>query len=394
MKFIRLIITVVAFLITTNSFAKEMYEVQPDAPSNIQVLLAKNVTEALLEAKGAYVIIDPSTGHKVTSSLLSKRFLVRAGNAGIKWGEEYPGIHQIYVMPKDKNSSLLLNGIEYNGGIAIFQIKEKINVINDVDIESFLKSTLSPQFPYPLENEVMASIAIAARTTAYLHVKKNQDAFWHIAYDDAGYYGSAIVQPESHVSSAIDKTKNLILVHTKEGQNRPFAAYWTENSAGKTISFQNFYRKDWWSPDIGVIAKHAELIRNESKWNYTVSKKELAQKLDMSNISEINLYTDSFSNKTYALKIKDKEISKDLDFISFQNILGKDLIKSSDIRVLVKQNEVVFSGFGKGHGVGICIHSATQMAQNGDNAAKILSKFFPETYILNISTTSNKKVVK
>jgi stage II sporulation protein D len=233
----------------------------------------------------------------------------------------------------------------------------------------------------------MASIAIAARTTAYSHVKRNQDAFWHISYDDANYFGKAIVQPESHISSAVEKTKHLILVYSKDGENRPFAAYWTENSAGKTVSFQNFYRKDWWAPDVGVETKYAEIVRNDSKWSYTISKKEFAQKFDMSNISEINLYTDSFSNKTYALKIKDKEISKDLDFISFQNIIGKDFVKSSDIRVLVKQNEVVFSGFGKGHGVGICIHSATQMAQNGSNAAKILAKFFPETYILNISAT-------
>jgi stage II sporulation protein D len=387
MKLLRLILSIVTIMFTTNAFAKEVYGSQVDSPLNIQVLLAKNVTEALLEAKGGYIIIDPLTGNKVTSSFLGKRFVIRASNSGIKWGEEFPGIHQVYVMPKDKSSSLLLNGIEYDGAIAVFQVKDKINIVNDVDIECYLKATLSTQFPYPLENEVMASIAIAARTTAYSHVKRNSDAFWHISYDDANYFGSAIVQPESHISSAVEKTKHLILVHSKDGQNRPFAAYWTENSAGKTISFQNFYRKDWWAPDVGVEAKHAQLVRDESKWSYTISKKELAQKLDMSNISEINLYTDSFSNKTYALKIKDKEVSKDLDFISFQNILGKDAVKSSDIRVLLKQNEIVFSGFGKGHGVGICIHSATQMAQNGANAAKILSKFFPETYILNISAT-------
>jgi stage II sporulation protein D len=58
---------------------------------------------------------------------------------------------------------------------------------------------------------------------------------------------------------------------------------------------------------------------------------------------------------------------------------------SSDFTVTIKDDTVIFSGFGKGHGVGLCLYSASALAQNGENAVKILSKFFPETYLYNIN---------
>ncbi len=366
-------------------YAESYSTAEPRQPENIQVLLEKNVNEALIEAKGSYIIYNPQDGSKVSSGILGKRFMVRATSSGIKWGEEFPGIHQIYIMPKSKDSSLLVNGIQYEGAVAIFKAGSKINIINDINIESFLKSTLTPQFPYPLENEVMAAVAIAARTTAYSHVNRNKDAFWHISKDEAGYQGAAIIQPDSAICNAVDRTRHLILVHSEEGQNKAFAALWTENSAGQTAPFHKIYRKDWSAPKEGVDAPHAKLNREQSKWSYTVEKQELAKLLNLKTIKELKLYTDEASNKTYAVRISDESENKDLDFIAFQEIVGKDNLLSNDIKISVQQNKVIFTGYGKGLGVGICLNSAASMAQNGDTAVKILSKFYPESFLLNLS---------
>ncbi len=376
---------IIFMCVSISVFSQQHFVTQPNHSENIQVLLAKSIDEALIESKGSYVIFNPQDGSKITSSLSGKRYMVRATPSGLKWGEEYPGIHQIYIVPKSKNSSLLVNGIEYDGTIVVYQIKNKINIINDIEIESYLKSILTPQFPYPLENEVMAAIAIAARTTAYSYVKRNKEAFWHISSEDINYQGKAVILPDSHVSNAVDRTRHLILVLTEGGENKPFAATWTENSAGKTAPFHTIFRKDWWAPKKGVEAPHAALHREETKWTYKISKKDLACLLNTAAVNGIDLYTEPFSKKTYALKIKDTSDSKDIDFITFQKIVGSENILSNDIQVVLLNNDIVFTGYGKGFGVGLCLHSATQMAQNGDNAAKILSKFFPDTFLLNLS---------
>ena len=370
--------------------ALDGFSSQLNRPENIQVLLAKNLNEALIESKGGYIIYNPKDGLKISSSFAGKRYMAKATQNGIKWGEVYPGIHQIYITPKDQNSSLLVNGIEYSGAIAVIKTKDKINIINDVDVESYLKSILTQQFPYPLENEVMAAIAISARTTAYSNVKRNKDSFWHISAEDIGYEGSAIIQPDSHICQAVNRTKHLILVNSLNGENKPFAALWTENSAGKTAPFHTIFRKDYWAPKLGVEAPHAMLQRDESKWNLTISKKELAQLLSMEQVQKIELFTDSFSGKTYALKITDSNKSQDIDFVNFQKLIGEDKLISNDMQILMKVDNVVFTGYGKGCGVGLCLHSAKQMALNGDNAAKILSKFFPDTFLLNLSAMPKK----
>lgn len=378
--------------LTSICFAVDNFTTQTNRPENIQVLLAKNVDEALLESKGSYVVLNPQDGSRITSSLSGKRFMLKATPSGIKWGEEYPGIHQVYIVPKSKKSSLLVNGIEYDGAICVFKIKNKINIINDLDIESYLKSTLTPQFPYPMENEVMAAITIAARTTAYSHVKRNKDAFWHVSAEQIGYYGKAIIQPDSHVSNSVDRTRHIILVLSEKGDARPFAATWTENSGGKTAPFHSIFRKDWWAPKNGVEAPHALLSRNDSKWTYKISKKDLAILLNLQSITTIDLYTENYSKKTYAIKILSNGETKDIDFENFQKILGTDNLLSNDLQVIVGNADVLFTGFGKGLGVGLCLLSANQMAHNGDNAAKILAKFYPDTYLLNLSAIPRKGV--
>ncbi|MBI5346599.1 MAG: SpoIID/LytB domain-containing protein [Chlamydiae bacterium] len=369
--------------LTANVAAKEIF------PKTIKVLLHKNITEALLEAKGGYNVFDPKDGTKISSNMGGKRYVVRATNTGIKWGEEFIGVHQLYIVPKDKSEGLLVDGVHYDGNIMVFKAAGKLNIVNDVNIDEYLKSSLSVQFPDPLENEVMSAIAIAARTTACSQVERNKEALWHVEAQDQGYNGIAMVQLDSHVCKAVEKTSNLILVNAKENE-APFMALWTDHCAGKTAAYHNIFRKDLLAPKKGVEAPHASLDKEKSKWNYSIAKEEVAKIFDLSDLKEIKLFVDNESNKTYAVKLTGSSDSKDVDFITFQKMLGKEHILSNDLVVKAAGDKLNFTGFGKGFGVGLCIYSASAMAENGDSAAKILSKFFPDTYILNLTSFPNE----
>ena len=75
-----------------------------------------------------------------------------------------------------------------------------------------------------------------------------------------------------------------------------------------------------------------------------------------------------------------------LIFSLYKMLWGKkNHLLSSDFTVSVKDDAILFSGFGKGPGVGLCLYSAEALAGNGENAVKILSKFFPETYLYNLN---------
>lgn len=359
---------------------------EPMAPRNIQILLEKDADGALLEVKGPYYIFNQHDGNRVSSGLLGKRFMIHEQENGLKWGEEFPGVHQIYIKPRSSETSIFINGIQYSGSIAIYGVAGKINIVNDVDIESYVKSTLTSQFLSPLETEVMSALAILARTDAYYYVNRaNPNSFWHVAIDDINYQGSALIVSNSPVDRAVESTRHLILLHNENGRDLPFATTWTENSAGKTAPYSSIFRKDTYAPEKGVVAPHAALARQESKWTYQIGKKTLAHLFNVSQIKSLELFVDQPSSKVYGLRIKDGVESHDVDFLTLQEKLGSSHLKSSDFTVALKDESVVFTGFGKGHGVGLCLYSANALAQNGENAVKILSKFFPETYLYNLN---------
>ena len=375
--------------LNTNSMIENI--AAPSAPKNIRVLLAKDATEALLEVKGSYFLFNPQDGSKISSGLLGKRFMVHAMKSGLKWGEEFPGLYQLYIQPRSEETAIFINGIQYSGNIAIFAVGDRINVVNDIDIETYVKSLLSMQLSAPMENEVMAAMAILARTNAYYAVTNHTDAFWNVAASDVGYQGSGLIAPTSASMKAVDSTRHLILVHPKDGKSLPFAAAWTEHSAGKTASYQAMFRKEVFAPSTCPEAPHAALDRKETKWNYSIANKTLANLLNIPRISSIELFTDPASNKVYGVRVKDGQDFHDLDFFALQQKLGKQNMLSSDFTVSLKDDSVVFSGYGKGHGVGLCLYTAGAMAQNGDNALKILSKFYPETYLMNLNALPETK---
>lgn len=360
-------------------------------PKTISVLLEKDVPEALLEVKGPYYLFNPQDGSKVASGLLGKRFIIRQLPDGLKWGEEFPGIHQIYLQPRSAETGIFINGIQYRGSVAIYGIEGSIQIVNELEIEDFVKSILSSQCTTPLEPEVLSALAILARTDAYYRVSKADHSFWHIAATDIRYQGSALVGARSPIEKAVDTTKHLILVHPHEGKDLPFATAWTEHSAGKTASYQSLFRKEGLAPDRGVEAPHAALSRQDSKWSYTLSKKALADLLDLSQIKSIELFVDKPSSKVYGIRVKDGTSSHDMDFLSLQKTVGENHLLSSDFTVTIKDESVSFNGFGKGHGVGLCLYSATALAQNGENALKILGKFFPETYLHNLNAKASPR---
>lgn len=358
---------------------------EPTTPRNIQILLEKDASEVLLEVKGPYYLLNPHDGSRIASGLLGKRFIVRELENGLKWGEEFPGIHQFYIKPRSQETSIFVNGIQYSGAIAVFGVAGSVHIINELDIESYIKAELTAQFPTPLEPEVFSALAILMRTDAYFHATKNESSFWHITAQEAAYTGCALIVPGSPAEKAVDSTRHLILVHPEGSHNLPFATSWTEHSAGRTASYETIFRKDTSAPERGVEAPHAALTRLESKWSYKIAKKSLANMLDLSQVQAVETFVDSSSNKVYGVRIKDGKNEQNLDFFALQHLLGKTNLLSSDFTVTLKDDNVIFSGYGKGHGAGLCLYSASALAQNGENAVKILSKFFPETYLYNVN---------
>lgn len=348
---------------------------QKSKPATLKVLLMKQVPELTLEVKGRHYIYNPFDGTEISWGILSKRFPIKAESYGIHWGDKFPGSYQLRFVPGDSQSAILVNGIQYHGCVEVYLTDGKFNVINEVDVENYLKSTLSSEFASPLSDEVMSAISIVARTNSYFIGQRNKHAFWHVAADDVGYKGAAVL-PKPHVQRAVDSTYHAILTY----HNAPFASTWTQNSAGKTVDFAAVFRKAISTPP-GVQAPIALKDRSQHQWTYAFPKTQLAHAADLPKITGVDLYVAPESEKVYAVKVASDTHAKDYDFSTFQRIVGKNKLRSNDFKVQVKGDEIVFTGYGEGPGVGLCIYSAKALAEKGEKAPEILKAFFPETVL-------------
>jgi hypothetical protein len=185
----------------------------------IRVLLEKDVASAFLEAKGPFRVVRRDGGSGLSSGGEGKRFVVHALQDGLRWGEEYPDVYQISVIPLEKETSFLVNGIQYKGAISIYHVRDnRITIVNEVPIEEYLKSTLAVQYEEPLSREAMAALAITARTEAYSKVIQNGRSArpWDIAAHEVCYCGFGVTQRHNGVEDAVDWTRYMVLESTKQ----------------------------------------------------------------------------------------------------------------------------------------------------------------------------------
>ncbi len=245
---------------------------------------------------------------------------------------------------------------------------------------------MTAQFSSELDDEVMDSIAITARTNAYYLISRNPVTQWHVDAKEVGYQGYAVTLQNLHVDRAINNTRHMILTY----HGVPFPATWTKDSAGKTADFATVFRKNVSSPQ-GVEAPFSAHDRDKHAWAFTISKQDLAKALGAVKVSEIDLYQDPKSNKVYGARIKDENQSHQFEFTKLQTALSPTKLKSNDFTVQIQGDTVQFKGFGEGTGVGLCLFSAGAMADKGEKAPKILEAFFPETKLERKRSLENKK---
>lgn len=220
-----------------------LWKTEKPVPPTIKVLVTHDKPGVVLEVKGKYKIYDPHQNMYISTRFIGKRKFIQAISDGLKWGEEFPGIHQIRIVPDDPNTTTLVDGIEYKGSIFVYDIGGTISVVNEIDIEDYLKSILEPQFDDNLLPETFASIAITARTNAYYQAMHPKNNFWSVDAKSVDYDGYALAKKATAIEKAIAATKYMVMTLPENGSTKgeTFPALWgslSDSGKEKGVSSQ------------------------------------------------------------------------------------------------------------------------------------------------------------
>jgi len=196
-------------------------------PATIKVLLMHEVPYADLEIKGSYNLYDPYRNQRVATRFAGKGSRVQALSQGLRWGEEFPGVYQLVVVPDDRNIYVKINGHDYRGKVYIYDVGGSLSIVNEVEVEDYLSSTLPTKFRRPLSEEALAAAAIAERTHS-LHVSQySENRYWHVKAQDVGYHGVRAENTHALVTAALGSTRGMVMSKTSvyEGKVTPFAVH-------------------------------------------------------------------------------------------------------------------------------------------------------------------------
>lgn len=205
------------------------------AEPTIKVLVMHDQKGALLEVQGKYKILDPNTQKSIAphTRYVGKVKYIQPIENGLKWGEEFPGIHQIEIVAASNDTRIYVNGNEYPGIVRIYDIGGSISIVNEVDLESYLSYLLANRYPEDLSPEVLAALAIVERTNAYYFSDKPRTNFWSVDAYQVGYRGFTNPNPDSPIQKALRATKGMVLSRTGtyEGVVTSFPTLWDPASS-------------------------------------------------------------------------------------------------------------------------------------------------------------------
>lgn len=196
-------------------------------PATIKVLVLHDVPYADLEIKGTYNLYDPYKNQRIATRFSPKGAHVQALSQGLKWGEEFPGVYQLAVIPDHRDILVNINGHDYRGKFYVYDIGGTISIVNEVQIEDYLASTLPAKFNRNLTNEALAAAAITERTHSYHVAQYSENHYWHVKAEDVGYYGTRTENSNQMVARALGSTKHMVMSKTGiyEGKVTPFPVH-------------------------------------------------------------------------------------------------------------------------------------------------------------------------
>lgn len=308
------------------------------------------------------------------------------------------GRNELIVEPS-VTGSVRVNGQVHRGAYRLVPAESgKFDVINDVDIDSYLKGVLAREIPNRWHAEAFKAQAVAARTYALYEARSAGTGRNFDVYADtrSQVYGGMGGETDKSVL-ATEQTAGVVLAWGPRGSEKIFKAYFSSTCGGIGQSAIEALGDSDIPP---LRAKYVGSLCNaSSRFNWpavTIKKDELTRRIrawgarrnrpekDMAmlkqiDVSQVNRYgrpslfilTD-VRGARYSLK------SEEMRWAANADANGGPTLPSSFFKPVNEADAIRFAdGHGFGHGVGLCQYCTEALAGRGIAHEDILRHAYP-----------------
>lgn len=258
----------------------------------------------------------------------------------------------------------------YGGAISFRVNNKKLDVVNRVEIDEYLKGVLpkemSPSFPM----ESLKAQALCSRSFAINNYNKFIKKGYNL--DDTTssqvYYGKDVENKSTN--KAVEDTLGQVIKYNGEVAETIFCA----SSGGYTVASS----EAWGGNSVPYLIAQEDPY-SVHPWKYELKDSDL-KKLNLSDAFSVSLDYNN-SNRVNYLTFSTSKGDVKIKATDFRKKIGNTIIKSTLFDVNVIGNKIFVSGKGYGHGVGMSQYGAVEMAKKGSNYKDIIEFYFPGTNI-------------
>jgi stage II sporulation protein D len=274
-----------------------------------------------------------------------------------------------------------LDGKAYRG---LLEIRRKGNgrllVVNELDLEDYLKGVIAAEIPSGWEMEALKAQAVASRTYALYQKRTAGRRPYHIlaTVDSQVYLGKRGEQPRT--LRALKETAGDVLRY----QGDVIPAFYHASCGGHTEDALGLWGID--APYLKGVDCDCQEISAYGVWEKRFPLSDVLRALrregyPVNAIQGVESGMITAGGRVMNVLVRHSGGTTSVPAESLRAELGYSRVPSVFFEPELADREVVFSGRGRGHGVGLCQWGAQEMALRGYDYRAILSHYYPGTTI-------------
>ena len=320
----------------------------------------------------------------------NKVILEQSGNKIIANGKKFDG--PVYFSTDNDKSSFDVKGNQYRGKMKVISSKwsSGLTVVNVIPIELYLRGVVPSEVIPSWEIDVVKAQAVAARTYAVFHKNQYRSAGYDLTDDTRSQVYKGVSAETEVTNKAIKSTSGEIITYGGKAIDALFHA----NGGGYTEDSENVWGS--YVPYLRGVKEEESRVLSKA-WVKVVPIREFSGSVAKSGypvgkIKELILSRLKIGNKTS----RDRGISGRVKFLEVNGQYGKKQIPGETLQsifglqstlfdISIKGKDIIFTGYGWGHGLGLSQWGAKAMAEKyGDGKdyyKKILTHYFSGTKI-------------
>jgi stage II sporulation protein D (peptidoglycan lytic transglycosylase) len=369
-----------------------------EAGESIRVLLSTDVPRLEIRADSLLWVTDakgrgqalraPVQVAAAGTGFLQNGVRMQTEQLTVNGGEQ--GLTLTFPRPaRNPNGAGMLSGdsgttISVSGLIHLVRRGKGFLVINRVDLEEYVKGVVPAEVSSTWHQEMLKAQAVAARTYALYQQMLSATREYDVeaTVQDQVYRGKQGI--DAGILRAVEDTRGLIVTY----QDAPIYAAFSSTAAGLTEDAMNVWSKEY--PYLKGVECPFDLASPYYQWKSSFKIDILEQSLRQQGFSVGTIATMtplSFTRGGRVAKLRILHSGGELILRGeeLRKAVGYAIIPSTQFAIESIGQDVVLSGFGAGHAVGMCQWGAKELAELGYPFSTILRYYYPGTELQNMT---------